>query len=81
MQVTVGQLIQEVQAEQKQLSPPASTAPKYDTVRRGPGTVPGKDLRPGAPKMELRPDEEAQLPLVSFYSMMCYCCTGSSNIT
>ena len=62
-QVTVGELIDEVQAQQKLLPKPRAV-PKYDTVQRGAHQVPGKDLRPGAPKMQLRPHEEAQLPLV-----------------
>ena len=65
MQVTVGELIQEVHTEQELLGPEAKPLTKYDSVRRGPSQVPGKDLRPGAPKMQLRPHEEAQLPLVS----------------
>lgn len=74
VQITVGELIDEVQAQQNLLGPKASAVPKYDTVQRGARQVPGKDLRPGAPKMQLRPHEEAQLPLVGRINKPFLCC-------
>lgn len=62
MQVTLGELVHEVQTEQAQL--PSSSGTGYNTVRRGVGQIPGQFLRPGAPKMMLRPEEEEELALV-----------------
>ena len=65
MQVTLGQLAKEVKEEEELSSRQGGGAIDY-TDRRGSqlDKVPGWQLRPGAPKMQLRPEEEALLPLV-----------------
>lgn len=62
IQVTLGQLAEEVrQAEEQQTGGVAD----YSGRRKSSvDKVPGWELRPGAPKMQLRPSEEALLPLV-----------------
>lgn len=62
MQVTLGQLAKEVEEEEAQQSGGAvdfSHKRNYSLEK-----VPGYELRPGAPKMQLRPEEEELLPLV-----------------
>lgn len=62
MQVTLGQLAKEVEEEEAQQS---GGAVDFSDKRNSSLTkVPGYELRPGAPKMQLRPKEEELLPLV-----------------
>ncbi|KAL3142652.1 hypothetical protein ABBQ38_002961 [Trebouxia sp. C0009 RCD-2024] len=60
-EVTLGQLAEEVKQEEEQQS---GGAVDYTERRKSSlDKVPGWELRPGAPKMQLRPTEEALLPL------------------
>ena len=62
IQVTLGQLAEEVKQEAEQQT---GGAVDYTARRKSNlDKVPGWELRPGAPKMQLRPKEEALLPLV-----------------
>ena len=67
LQKTIRQLIREVEDEEGE-APQAQEGGVVDYTGRnktaGLDEVPGWMLRPGAPKMQLRPEEEAQLPLV-----------------
>lgn len=67
LQKTIRQLVREVEDEEVQ-APQAQEGGVVDYTGRnktaGLDEVPGWMLRPGAPKMQLRPDEEEQLPLV-----------------
>ena len=60
--MTLGQLAEEVRQEEEQQT---GGAVDYTARRKSNlDKVPGWELRPGAPKMQLRPKEEALLPLV-----------------
>ncbi len=67
LQKTIRQLVREVEDEEGE-APQAQEGGAVDYTGRnktaGLDEVPGWMLRPGAPKMQLRPDEEEQLPLV-----------------
>lgn len=62
IQVTLGQLAKEVEEEEAQQSGGAVDFSGKD--KSSLEKVPGYELRPGAPKMQLRPEEEQLLPLV-----------------
>ena len=61
-QETLGELAEEVRQEEAQQSGGAVDFTQKRKPRRD--YIPGWMLRPGAPKMQLRPGEEALLPLV-----------------
>ena len=65
VQVTLGQLAKEVK-EEEDLRSQQGVGAIDSTGRSGRklDKVPGWELRPGAPKMQLRPEEEARLGLV-----------------
>lgn len=69
LQKSIRQLIREVEDEEGE-APQAQEGGVVDYTGRnktaGVGEVPGWMLRPGAPKMQLRPEEEEQLPLVNY---------------
>ena len=62
MQVTLAQLAKEVEEEEAQQS--GGAVDFSGKNRPSLEKVPGYELRPGAPKMQLRPEEEELLPLV-----------------
>lgn len=62
IQVTLGQLAKEVEEEEAQQS--GGAVDFSGKNRSNLEKVPGYKLRPGAPKMQLRPEEEELLPLV-----------------
>lgn len=65
MQVTLGQLAKEVEEEEAQQSGGAvDFSHRRNSSLESLQKVPGYELRPGAPKMQLRPEEEELLPLV-----------------
>lgn len=62
IQVTLGQLAKEVEEEEAKQS--GGAVDFSGKNRSNLEKVPGYELRPGAPKMQLRPEEEQLLPLV-----------------
>ncbi len=70
IQTTIGKLVKEIQQEEQQ-----QAGGEVNYTGKGKGAaldkVPGWELRPGAPKMQLRPDEEARLPLVCCIAQSC----------
>ena len=68
VQLKLGELYKEAEEENKAKAGGAIDFTAQTTGRLS--KIPGMELRPGAPKMQLRPHEEARLGLV--------CCTAPS---